>query len=392
VTQNVSVPAFLTRFKCLGADCEDTCCKGWNMQLDTITQTRWREKAPDLFESVTGEGEAAIMRRDPKTDYCIKFEGGLCGIQRAHGEDYLGDACYLYPRAVRALGDQVSMTATLSCPEIARLTLFEDGAMDETRATASRLPQSLHDYLPEGLTVPQANAIHRAFLGTALREDLTPEHSFMHIFAAAESLARITTAAWPDAVPFYLQHAGASLPKPEPRATDPSYLLQALCGLIAAAKYVHHTRLIQTIGDIERALHVSIRWDTLAIAALPDAGHATESLHARWKNEWQAVFAPLLRRYLAMQVSLALFPFSGFGGTLPERAAIIGIRFATVRLALMSITGAANGKPSETDVIRVVQSLSRFLDHLAGAEFSLKIYTETGWLKGSRLRGLLGDA
>ncbi len=392
MTQHVSAPAFLTRFKCLGADCEDTCCKGWNMQLDGITQARYREKAPELFESVAGEGEAAIMRRDPNTDFCVKFEGGLCGIQRDYGEEFLGDACYFYPRAVRALGNEVSMTATLSCPEIVRLTLLEDGALADAALEANRLPQSLHDYLPEGLTVPQANAIHRAFLSAALREDISPERSFMHIFTTAESLARITTAAWPDAVPFYLQHAGASLVAPEPRATDPSYLLQALCGLIAAAKYVHHTRLMQTIGDIEKALHISIRWDTLAIATLPDAGHATEALQARWKNEWQPAFAPLLRRWLGMQVSLALFPFSGFGGTLPERAAIIGIRMATVKLALMSIAGAAGGKPAEADVIRVIQSLSRFLDHLAGAEFSLKIYNETGWLKGARLRGLLGDA
>jgi lysine-N-methylase len=361
------------------------------MQVDVPTQARYRAEAPALLESVTGEGEAAIMRRDAKTDFCVKFEGGLCGIQREYGEQLLGDACYSYPRAARALGGEVSMTATLSCPEIARLSLLEDGAMEDGMVITERLPQSLHDYLPEGMTAPQAHAIHRTFISAALRGDVSPERSFMHIFAAAESLGRITPAAWPDAVPFYLAHADATLPQPQPRATDPSYLLQALCGLVAAAKYVHHTRLMQTIGDIERALHITIRWDTLAIATLPDSAYAAEALHARWKSEWQAEFAPILRRWLAMQLSLALFPFSGFGGTLAERAAIIGIRMATVKLALMSICGAAHGVPSQTDIVRVIQSLSRFLDHLAGADFSLKIYGETGWLKGARLRGLLGD-
>jgi hypothetical protein len=97
----------------------------------------------------------------------------------------------------------------------------------------------------------------------------------------------------------------------------------------------------------------------------------------------------LLKRYLAMQLSLALFPFAGFGETLPQRAAVIGIRMATVRLGLMSLCDAAHGLPAQKDVVRVVQSLSRFLDHLGSAEFSLKIYEETGWLKGPRLRGLL---
>jgi len=389
VSSAILAPGFVSRFKCLGADCEDTCCKGWNMQVDSPTRERYRTQAPELLESVTGEGDSTIMKRDPKTDYCVKFEGGLCGIQREHGEQFLGDACHFYPRATRALGSEVTMTATLSCPEIARLSLFEDHTFADENILADRLPQSLQDYLPEGLTSAQALAIHRAFMNAALEEGVSPEHSFMRIFTASESLARITTSAWPGAVPFYLQHADTHLPTSDPRATDPVYLLQALCGLVAAAKYVHHVRLMHTIRDMEHALHVTIRWDTLAIASLPDSAHAAEALYTRWRNEWQATYTPLLKRYLAMQVSLALFPFAGFGHTLPERAAIIGIRMATVRLGLMSILDATNGTAGKNDIVRVVQSLSRFLDHLAGADFSLKIYTETGWLTGSRLRALL---
>jgi hypothetical protein len=282
------------------------------------------------------------------------------------------------------------MTATLSCPEIVRLSLFQDSAFDESTVQAERLPQSLHDYLPERLTPLQAHAIHRTFLNAALNEDASPERNFMRIFATAESLSRITVTAWPDAVGFYLGHADNALMPADPKPTDPTYLLQALCGLVAAAKYIHHTRLMHTIRDMEQALHISIRWDTLAIAALPDSVHATEALYARWQNEWQATFAPVLRKYLAMQVSLALLPFAGFGNTLPERAAIIGIRLATVRLALMSLCQLSNGAPAEKDIVRVIQSLSRFLDHLGGADFSLQIYQETGWLKGPRLRGVLG--
>jgi lysine-N-methylase len=360
------------------------------MQLDEVTQKRYQMEAPELMESVTGSGESAIMKRDPKTDYCVKFEGGLCGIQRDHGEQFLGDACYFYPRSTRTLGGDTLLTATLSCPEIARLSLLSEGdAFADADMTTERVPTGMQDYLPEGLNPTQAAAIHKHFMDTALREDTPPERSLMHIYTTAQSLSRITAAAWPDAVPFYLQHADASLPAPAPSATDSVYLLQALCGLVAAAKYVHHARLIQTIQDMERALHVTIRWDTLAIATLPDSGHATQALHARWRGEWQARYTPLLRRYLAMQISLALFPFAGFGPTLPERAAVIGIRYATVRLALMSILQASNGAPPESDVIRVVQSISRFLDHLAEAEFSLKIYKETGWLQANRLRGLL---
>ncbi|HEV2416777.1 MAG TPA: flagellin lysine-N-methylase [Terriglobia bacterium] len=385
----VSLPAFLSRFKCIGMECEDPCCTGWNMQVDTLTRRRY--EACGLIDSVTGEGEAAVMKRDPKTGCCVKFEGGLCAIQREFGEQFLGDACYFYPRTTRSLGGTLAMTATLSCPEIARLALFGENPFEETTTQVDRLPEKIRDYLPSGLTSAQAAGIHRAFMGAALRAGATPESNFMRIFAAAECLSQLDPAGWPNAVMSQLAQDNALLPPPEPRPTDAVYLLQALCGLVAAAQCVHRPRLMHTIRDIERALHSTIRWDTLAIASLPDSGHATQALHARWKAEWQVGYAGLLKRYLAMQVSLAFFPFAGFGNTLTERAAIIGIRLATVRLALMSLCQAAQGAPPSDEVVRVVQSISAFLDHLAEPEFSLKIYAETGWLKGARLRGVLED-
>jgi hypothetical protein len=39
----------------------------------------------------------------------------------------------------------------------------------------------------------------------------------------------------------------------------------------------------------------------------------------------------------------------------------------------------------------VIQSLARFLDHLADPTFSLMAYEEAGWHKEGRLRGLIGD-
>jgi lysine-N-methylase len=362
------------------------------MQVDIPTQQRYITQAPQLMDSLKAPGEHAIMKRDPKTDYCIKFEGGLCGIQREHGEAFLGDACHFYPRSLRKLGGDVNMTATLSCPEIARLSLFGDkDVFAENEVTLERLPLGLQDYLPEGLTAGQANIIHHSFLKLALDAGATPQRNYMRIFTCADSLSRMPVSAWPNATPFYLEHADNTLPLPAARDTDSIYLLQALCGLIAAAKYVHHARLMQTVREMEQALHVTIQMDSLMIAALPDSPHAVKTLEARWKSEWQRQYEPLLKRYLAMQVSLALLPFAGFGHTLPERAAVIGVRFATVKLALMSLCHATGGNPEQKDVVRAVQSLSRFLDHLAEADFSLKIYTETGWLQPARLRALVGD-
>jgi lysine-N-methylase len=361
------------------------------MQVDQKTFDSYQNEIPELADAVTGAEGQRIMRRDATSGYCVKFSDGLCKIQRQYGEALLSDACYFYPRAMRGLAEQTLVTATLSCPEIARLALFSDNAFTMEEATIDRKPESLANYLPAGINGAQSIRIHQTFVDAALDKTASAEHNIMRIFVAAESLMKTNVAAWPDHVVSYLQNADTDLPAAEARDTDQVYLLQALCGLIAAAKNVRPARLMETIQGMEKAMHVTIPWDTLMIAALPDSVHTIRSLYTRWETEWAPQFTQLLRQYLAAQLSLAFFPFGGFGNTLTQRIAIIGVRMATVKLALMCACSNSAAPLNEKESVRVVQSLSRFLDHLAEPEFSIRIYQETGWLQKRRLRALLGD-
>lgn len=391
MSNSIAAPRLLARFTCLGDKCEDTCCKGWGMQVDSRVIERCQREAPELLEAFTGAEDARLMKRDALTDYCIKFEKGLCGIQKQYGTDFLGDACHFYPRMTRTLGKTALMAGALSCPEITRLSLFADDAFMPETITIERAPHSLTDYLPESLTTEQAIAIHNAFLQAALDERTTAAHNMARLHCVATSLEKIPAASWPDAVPFYIEYAEGRLPAPVPAETDPFFLLQALSGLIAAAKKGQQERLMQNVRMIESALHVTIQWDSMAIAHLPDSLHAAQSLQQEWNDKWHSSFEPVLRRYLAAQLSLALFPFAGFADTLSNRMGIIGVRFATLRLALMSACRTLPTLPDEAIITRIVQSLSRFLDHLAGSELSLRIYNEAGWMNSGRLRALVGD-
>src|ERR1043165_3275808 len=105
----------VARFSCLGADCPDTCCGGWGMQLTQETLEKYKQEAPELVDAVTSGEAELIMRRDPVTDTCVKFEQGWCSIHRDYGDAFLGDACHFFPRITRALGATILTTATLSC-------------------------------------------------------------------------------------------------------------------------------------------------------------------------------------------------------------------------------------------------------------------------------------
>ncbi|MCH2546195.1 MAG: flagellin lysine-N-methylase [Alphaproteobacteria bacterium] len=384
--------AFVAQFSCLGDKCEDTCCKSWSMQVDDATYARYESEAPELKEAVIqGADGGHIMRRDEKSDFCVKFTDGLCGIHRDYGSDFLGDACHFYPRVTRKIAGEAVMTGLMSCPEIARIALLESDMLTFNEGVVDRLPETLKDYAPQGLTAEDARSIHAAFIDAALDESYSAAHNMARVVSVAHSLESLDVASWPLAVPFYLKSASERLFAPEPSEVDPFNLLHALMGIVSAAGVRNRARLRDTMADMEKALEVALDWESLGISTTGDSVQAFKAIEAEWNAHYAAQFEPVLHRWIAVQLSVALFPFAGFGADAKERAMILGVRFATVRLALMSACHVAGAMINEAQIIRIVQSLARVLDHLADPELSLKIYHEPGWLREPRLRALIGD-
>lgn len=360
--------------------------------MDDATISRYQNHAPELLDAVTeGHDGGHIMRRDPKSDFCVKFTDGLCGIHRDYGSDFLGDACHFYPRVTRKISDEVVMTALMSCPEVARLALFADDAFMLNEGAVDRLPYTLKDYAPEGMSAADALEVHQAFIAAALDDTHTAAHNLARIVSVAHSLAAFGSESWKMAVPFYLKSAHERLAAAEASNVDPFNLLHALMGIVSAAGAQNRPRLLDTIADMEKALHVKLDWEGLGIRATGDSVAAFAQMEEEWNQHYARQFEPVLRRWVAMQLSVALFPFSGFGQTVQDRALIIGVRFATVRLALMSACHMAGSAIEEAQTVRIIQSLSRVLDHLADPQLSLKVYEEPGWLREARLRALMGD-
>jgi hypothetical protein len=381
----------VSQFTCLGDKCVDTCCQNWSMQVDAPTLARYRAEAPELIGATESGGLEAttIMRKNPGTGLCVKLEGGLCGVHTQYGDQMLGDACHFYPRVTRSLGKTVLMTAAMSCPEVARLTFSLEEAAATEPAVVDRLPYGMKDYLPLELTTQDALAVHQAFLDATKDTTVSAEHIFARIASASHSLERVQKKDWSSATAFFLKNADSKLPALERMANDPYNLLLSLGGLIVASHRTRGERLNQTIADMETALSAKINWQTLQLDIGDDALERCARMKTLWQEKAAAQYDVVLRRWLVMQLSLALYPFGGLGETLSDRCTIIGVRFALFKLALLSAYTIHNGVLPEETLARIAQSLARFLDHLADASYSLTIYGETGWRKEGRLRGLI---
>lgn len=382
----------VSQFTCLGAECEDTCCKGWGMQLDQGTKEKYEKEAPELLDAVTSGESEWIMKRDPSTDYCVKYSDGLCGIHGEKGTDFLGDACHFYPRITRKIGNTTTMTAALSCPEIARIALYSDNAFTLSQSATERLPYSLKAYGEPELNDENMLSLAQNFITVALDETASPERNLSRIFTFARALLAQPTAKWPNVIETFTPLVDLLTPPAEVHFADSYRLLNMLVALEAAAPQSRRSRLNETISAMEQALGIFVNRKTMQIED-KDSGNFSrhKQLDARWEHYGADAFAPVLRRYIAAQLSMASFPFSGFGEDISERCTILGVRFATIKLALASHVAEDGALPDEETTIRIIQSISRFLDHLADPQLSLQGYKEAGWHKPARIRSLIGD-
>ncbi len=378
MAQSVDAFRYIARFECVGAKCEDTCCRGWGMQLDSPHQELYAAQAPELLNAVTSGEAELVMRRDPHTDYCVKFENGLCGIQQKYGTRFLGDACHFYPRITRRFDQKFTMSGALSCPETVRFILEDENPFAIETLTLERLPYNLKNYADESPDAESMVAVNRALI-TMVEHSPSAERAMSRLMNIALSMKFSDSKNWPATITMMIKFADGKLPKPAPHPADMLRLVQVLGALINASKKTSRPRLEETYQAMLQALGMELGPNNSILVKspnvmLPDPVSPLPDLY--------------MKRWLQAQIALSGFPYSGLGDDVVSRAVIIGVRFATVKLALR----CASKKPDLPTTIRVMQSLSRFLDHLADPTLSLLAYEEAGWTHENRMRALIGDA
>ncbi len=137
-------PHYLTQFQCIGPDCEETCCIGWQIQVDQAhfvalekVMSRSAEER-ELFRHAYVPVPEAERTRDVHAKIqlqpgraCIFLdEERLCTIQRNYGEELLSNVCATYPRLVVRANDRLEVSGKMSCPEMARRCLLDPRAME----------------------------------------------------------------------------------------------------------------------------------------------------------------------------------------------------------------------------------------------------------------------
>ncbi|WP_432662669.1 flagellin lysine-N-methylase [Wukongibacter baidiensis] len=127
-------PVYMNHFNCIGPTCEDNCCYGWNVDIDTNTYKKYQgvqhETLSCLINKSIVEKESSYKVK-MKSNICPFFDKDkLCMIHKELGEEFLSNTCYSYPRSFNIFNDSIEIAASVSCPEVARLVLLNKDGID----------------------------------------------------------------------------------------------------------------------------------------------------------------------------------------------------------------------------------------------------------------------
>lgn len=136
---------YMTRFGCIGPDCEDHCCYGWRVDINpagyqkllnasVLSSKPVASKIGAAIKVIPGKGKTRTryeFKHRKDDDTCpLMSEDRLCEVHGSFGHEMLPDVCAIYPRKLKRVGDHLELTATPSCPQLSRLIIASADAVD----------------------------------------------------------------------------------------------------------------------------------------------------------------------------------------------------------------------------------------------------------------------
>lgn len=129
--KNVVTPSYYCEFHCIDRECTDTCCAGWQVDVDQISWNSYISETSEYGDfmrgvmEVTPDGERRFrIRKDGRCPFLL--DDGYCDMYIHLGEDSLCHTCANFPRYMEDYGDRREVGVAMSCPEAARIIISDE--------------------------------------------------------------------------------------------------------------------------------------------------------------------------------------------------------------------------------------------------------------------------
>jgi len=398
------LPRYVSRFRCIGADCEDTCCSGWDILIDQKSQEAYADPAKtyppalrSLFnnklriESAPSREKYASTINDPCTHDCPFLQDRWCAIHRDIGEDKLSNTCFNYPRFTRDILGSVEQSLTLSCPEAARQALLNADAFDFVEGEIAVRPDTMNVISEKwGISLHDMNDI-RIFCFQLMRaEGLQTWEKLATLGAFCRELDRLITEEKPSSMAGLLENFQFAM-----ESGEVARMLSKIRPDPVSQAKLFHTIWKSRREQARSPLRQKVQ-DAIAQAfgldrenALTDTEALAENYRRGLKNLPDALARTpyLLDHYVLNEVFRDFFPF----GAQSAYQNYLGIvfRFGTLRFMLSAMSSDAQSLPSRDELIRTVGVFCRIYQYDSLAELFNQALKEVGWDRLEDVYGLL---
>jgi lysine-N-methylase len=356
-------PTYPNRFRCIGSDCEDTCCQGWQITVDkpafdrltesplkqialTSIQIRPHSPNPTQYAQMTLRSDGTCPFLNPNK---------LCAVHATLGPESLPLGCRIYPRVLNRIDAQIESSLSLSCPEAARLVLLTPDLLGVTgKQSLKAFDRKFAALAAPATTLSQLfwplRHLHIAIL-------LDPALTIGQRIQTLGQLAHATTSSkqTPREILKNFRH---SPPNPPPETINHSKALNSLDALLAGP--VASPRFTQTIARFLTGIQFS---PTASLESLASSLQSAESDHLQ---PFLLQHPQLLRNYLINYILRSLYPFGTISGTQSSPVLefqILQTQFSMMYALLAGVAAFHNRQFTSAHAIETIQSFCRATEH-----------------------------
>ena len=119
----IRVPDYFLDFKCIADRCTDSCCEGWEIDIDKVTLEKYRHLDAPIGAEIREKTSHGCFPLQENGRCAFLDSRGLCRIISAVGDRYLCDICREHPRYYGVGRYGIEGGLGLGCEEAARMIL-----------------------------------------------------------------------------------------------------------------------------------------------------------------------------------------------------------------------------------------------------------------------------
>lgn len=377
-------PEYTERFRCIGPECEDTCCVGWAVPIDKATFEKYQTVPAGPLRTLLDESvlptpddpnpaHFAVIKMPASLACPMLAENRLCRVHAELGEEHLSHTCSTYPRIVSVIDNLEEKSLSLSCPEAARLVLLDPDLLAPGSAGGYQI--TWNDSPGRGGALLPCFWPIREFVFTLLRDRVYP--LWQRMFLLGSFCRRLDAVARGEAdrgVADVLRDFPAVVATGKLRAameTIPADLALQLDMVLQLAGLCRNRSLVSPrIVECIEAFKIGIGVRPEATMKDLIAGYA--SAHEQHYAPFFAGHPHILENLLANTIFRRQFPFGTKDGKIvpePDTAreyALLATQFSLIKGLLIGVAGCHKENFSAAHVIHTVQSASKHFEHHPG--------------------------